>query len=90
MKKIPITRLKIAQIERLSICELPGGQTILNYMKENKDFLEVASGLMPVEFIISPLCFTDMPLNMDLPEETLTTLENLNKQFCSFDYLMII
>lgn len=91
MKKIPFTRLKIAQIERLSICELPGGQTILNYMKEHKDFVDVSSGSMPVEFMVSPIVFTDMPLILpNLPEETLKTLEGLNKQFISFDYIMII
>lgn len=90
-KKIPFTRLKIARIERIEILELPGGLSILKYMKEHKDFVDVSSGLMPVEFMISPSMFTEMSKELpDLPEETLNTLTYLNKQFISFDYIMII
>lgn len=93
MKKIPFTRLKMAQIQRIEILNLPipVGNMIMNYMKTNKDFTGVSENVWPKDFFILSSVFTEMQEEMpNLPEETRIILENLNKQFISFDYLMII
>lgn len=83
--KIPIVRLKVAQIDKKT---LPF--SVLRYCMEHPAFVAVDD---PQELFCHADIFKqyiDAKIEFLVAEKTVDVFNDLNKQFCSFDYIMII